>query len=294
MAPVAAPRGLRLIRGFGGALGRLAPGPASSLARHWFLSPPRRGVPTREAWWATDGDAFGIPAAGGTLAAWSWGWGPKTVVLVHGWGGRGLQLGAFAAPLVEAGFRVVAFDAPGHGQSPGRSSSLPAMASAVERVVGHLERVDGAEVHGVMAHSFGAAAVTLALARSSAMASVGRLVFLAPPADLRSLVRRFGALTGFPEPVVHRMRRSIEGRFGIVFDELGPKVLAPQVGRPLLIVHDRGDTEIPWRDGATLARAWPGALLRSTRGLGHFRLLRDSSVVGLGVDFLAEAAADPE
>src|SRR3954471_12912224 len=52
-----------------------------------------------------------------TVAAWKWGQGP-TVLLVHGWEGRGSQLGSFVEPLVAAGLSVVAFDAPGHGDSP--------------------------------------------------------------------------------------------------------------------------------------------------------------------------------
>jgi alpha-beta hydrolase superfamily lysophospholipase len=36
-----------------------------------------------------------------------------TVVLVHGWGSRASRLSALAAALVEAGFRAVAYDAPG-------------------------------------------------------------------------------------------------------------------------------------------------------------------------------------
>ena len=40
-------------------------------------------------------------------------------LLVHGWEGRGAQLGSLVGPLVEAGLSVVAFDAPAHGDSPG-------------------------------------------------------------------------------------------------------------------------------------------------------------------------------
>jgi len=37
--------------------------------------------------------------------------------MVHGWNGRGAQLGAFAPELVRVGFRVVTFDTPAHGRS---------------------------------------------------------------------------------------------------------------------------------------------------------------------------------
>src|SRR4051794_24309576 len=41
------------------------------------------------------------------------------VLLVHGWEGRAGQLAAFVPALTSQGFRVVSFDAPGHGAAPG-------------------------------------------------------------------------------------------------------------------------------------------------------------------------------
>jgi len=53
-----------------------------------------------------------------------------------------------------------------------------------------------------------------------------------------------------------------------------------------LIVHDRGDREIPWRDGAALATAWPGAELKLTDGLGHRRILSDPDVIAAALAFV--------
>ncbi|MFP2912939.1 hypothetical protein ACLESD_49620, partial [Pyxidicoccus sp. 3LFB2] len=58
-----------------------------------------------------------VKLGGERVAVWSWGEGPR-VLLVHGWSGYGGQLTAFVAPLVEAGFSVVAGTTRrGHGVS---------------------------------------------------------------------------------------------------------------------------------------------------------------------------------
>jgi pimeloyl-ACP methyl ester carboxylesterase len=57
---------------------------------------------------------------------------------------------------------------------------------------------------------------------------------------------------------------------------------------PLLLVHDRQDTETAWSDSATIARSWPGARLVSTTGLGHRRILRAPAVVAEVTRFVAE------
>ena len=66
--------------------------------------------------WLESAERQDLELEGKRLVAWSWGEGP-TVLLVHGWEGRGSQMAAFAAPLAEAGFRAVAFDAPGAASS---------------------------------------------------------------------------------------------------------------------------------------------------------------------------------
>jgi hypothetical protein len=53
------------------------------------------------------------------------------------------------------------------------------------------------------------------------------------------------------------------------------------------VIHDRGDAIVPWTQGAALARAWPGARLLSTLGLGHGRILENNIVTRAAADFIA-------
>lgn len=55
--------------------------------------------------------------------------------------------------------------------------------------------------------------------------------------------------------------------------------------------HDPWDAEVPAREGAALAAAWPGSSLRSAESLGHRRLLRDPGVVAESVAFVSAGAA---
>ncbi len=271
-----------LLRG----LSRVAPGPASKVARRVFLTPPRHRIPMREIWWGTDAETFEMPFGSGKLAAWRWGWGGPKVLLVHGWAGRGLQLGAFSEPLVEAGFEVVAYDAPGHGRSSGGRSSLPEMAEAVTAMVRHL-----GGVAGIVAHSLGASATTVALGRPGTPPQVGRLAYLSPAVDMFHVTHRFADLTGFTRPVVARMRSGLEHRFATPWSDFQGLRIAPAMTCPLLVVHDRDDREIAHSESEALARSWPGARLETTSGLGHRRILRDTGVVGGILGFLSGSSS---
>jgi pimeloyl-ACP methyl ester carboxylesterase len=56
---------------------------------------------------------------------------------------------------------------------------------------------------------------------------------------------------------------------------------------PLLVFHDPEDRELPFEEGAEIARRWPGAELRRVEKLGHLRILRDEKCAAEAVKFLA-------
>jgi pimeloyl-ACP methyl ester carboxylesterase len=220
------------------------------------------------------------------VAAWSWGSGP-VVYLVHGWGGRAEQLGAFVVPLVARGLRVIAMDGPGHGESSGRRTSGVEIGRALADVA-----AQHGPARGVIAHSLGAAAATFAVREGL---RVERLAFVGPPADPLTWVARFGRQLGLGAAVMAEMRRYSERRIQARWDDLP---LVPLRGLPnpppLLVVHDRDDREVRSADGAAVAAAWPGARLLETEGLGHRRVLRDPAVVGTVAAFLAGDETETE
>ena len=258
---------------------RVAPPLAAMWLEHLFLSPTPRPRPLREVEWLEGARRLAVPFEGsGHLPLYRWGHGPR-VLLVHGWAGRGTQLAAFAAPLVEAGLEVIAFDAPAHGEAQGRQTNLPEMARAVEAVA---EAVG--PIYAIIAHSLGTAATSLALSRGL---SVERLIYLAPPENPGEYLHRAAGWLGFTKRVGRMTQSRVEARFGLPFEQVKASELAPQQQVPLQIFHDLEDRDVPWVEGRRLQRLWPGARLFTTRGLGHRRLLRDEGVIAQGVAFLS-------
>jgi pimeloyl-ACP methyl ester carboxylesterase len=258
-------------------LSRIAPSAAARLAMALFRLVPRHRSPDLDLALLERGERVDFSLEGRRLAVWRWGRGP-TALLVHGWGSRGVRLGSFVAPLHAAGFSVVAFDAPGHGASDGRLSSLPQFIAAV-REIG--DRLGPIEV--IVAHSMGGAASTLAMHRGL---PVRRAVFLAPSADPAGYMDRFASLLGLPPGVVDRIKAGVERRFGMAWDEFDVISAARKMSAPLLVFHDRDDRDVHWSDGEAISKAWPGARLVLTSGLGHRRIVHDPAVVSSAVEFL--------
>lgn len=264
--------------------GPAAPSIAARVAEKYFFTARRHPRPAWEHEILEKAQAFRVAYEDGALPAWSWGTGRNagTILLVHGWEGRGAQLGAFVRPLVDRGFRVVTFDGPGHGDATASRASMPDLAASIEQVAAAV-----GPLHGIIAHSMGAPASLLALARH---VDVSRAVFLAPPIDIRRFVRAFGETLGLDDSVMNHFEHHIEERFGVSFNDLYAPALARKMTSPLLVMHDEDDHEVPWLSGKMMADAWPGAEFVATRGLGHRRLLKDPSVVSRATSFLSQGA----
>ena len=258
----------------------LFPELAAAWAERLFLTPPRAAAPAASALDLIDARCGHLLHKGRTIATWRWG-DPEApaVILAHGWGGQAAQMRAFVHPLLEAGFRVIAYDQPAHGVSEGRLTGLPDFAEVLAELAWH-----HGGVHGVIGHSLGASAAAIAHARGKI--DLKRLVLIAAPADFVGYSRRFARWHWMPEWMRRAMQASIEERYGVAWEELELEHLAPRLCAQALIVHDRRDRMVPWQQGVAIARTWPGARLLTTQGLGHRRILDDEAVGRAAAEFL--------
>ncbi len=270
-------RGLR-------ALDAIAPALATRLASTLFVTPPTRRSHRTATARASAAlplmQRFKITCESKQLWAYSFGGLAQSkpiVLLVHGWGGYGLQFAGLIPALVEAGFRVVTVDMPAHGASPGRTTNAFEFRAAIQTLAKQV-----GQPTGVIAHSFGAMPTALAMRDGLEPAFS---VFLAPMTSFRFAMDAFAAQLQLPEALKQRTADHFEQRFGISRAGLELAERSSAHGVPLMIVHDHEDSRVPIALGRALAEAWPGAELLATRGLGHVRVLSDARVTERVVAF---------
>jgi len=252
----------------------------TSLAERLFITPRRHARPDRERAVLSTARATSVEVqlraprrhgARRAIATWRWGHGP-TVLLVHGWEGRGSQLGSFVEPLVAAGLSVVAFDAPGHGDSPDHQLYLTDLADCIAAVAAAV-----GPLHAIVAHSFGAAAALLAASRDGVRAP--HTAMIAPNVLIDDAILRFARLVGLDDPDRAALEARLAEHTGLGPDQLALERLVGVPGGELLVIHDRSDREVPFVHSERLYAAWPGAELVATEDLGHRRILRDRGVI---------------
>lgn len=275
------PLALHLIRWYFRIVGRLLPGIAARKAYKLWYRTRRFNEPLRETRWLQDATQDVIAHPHGPLSVNRWGENGPTVLLVHGWNGRGSQMGAFAAPLVAAGYRVVAYDLPAHGRSPGNSTNI---FEAIETLEAVAETYG--PIHGIVTHSFGGMVTILALKEGL---SAKRVVCIGTPNSLKQLFHRFAKFLAIPKATLARLGRMIIRNFGNdCWDRVSLLSATKELSIPALIIHDDLDLDVDWREAEAIANSWQGARFMKTSGLGHRRILRDPEVVTTVVSFMNE------
>ncbi len=257
-------------------LGTVAPSLAAKQVADLFTTPRPYARPAWEQELAAKGRRVTIA---GRYAAWEFGKNEgEPVILLHGWNGRGLQLGYFVEPLVAVGHRVIAVDGPSHGETPGGMSGPFDFAAAlleIQREVGPFRAVVG--------HSMGGASSVIAFRDGLQTKS---LVLLGAPSDLSEVLDRFAAWIGLTERVRLAFREEMRRRTGKEVSATRVTDTAAEFEGRVLVVHDVEDEEVPVENGRRAAAAFRDATYTEVRVGGHRKMLKDEAVVAEVASFL--------
>ena len=205
-----------------------------------------------------------------------WGVGP-TILLVHGWAGRGSQLVSLVPPLVEAGYSVITFDAPAHGNSPGKQTNF----LEVAKIIKELEAASGG-FDTIIGHSFGGVVAGYALNNG---VRAQRLVTIGAPSTMEFVLTEFAKQIQASDKTVQTLVRYIEAVTQLDIEAFSLTYLAGNLDIPGLIIHDKNDRAVHYSQAIELSKCWPDGELILTEGLGHRRILNDADIIARIVDF---------
>lgn len=264
-------------------LGRLVPGLAGYFAYRLWFTPTRFGTPSSEMQALEAADIKSIAIHDRDIMTYKWGSGGPKVLLVHGWSGRGTQMGRFVPPLLGAGYQVLSFDLPAHGKSSGKQTNIYQVVDtliALQKIAGPFE--------AVITHSFGGPCMGVALQRGF---ETRCMVSIAPPSNTRRLIERFAELLHLPLSAKNNLMQRFEAQFGpSIWEDVSMEIMVRDIKLPGLLIHDEHDRDIPWQDGRDVARAWSQSRFIKTAGLGHRRVLREPAVIDAAVAFIQAGA----
>jgi pimeloyl-ACP methyl ester carboxylesterase len=279
---------LRLFAGSMRQLDKLAPDAVTRLMLHHFVHPRRPSSADYSRLLPAGARPLSLQHRGTELRGWCWQ--PcaqeavhrPTVVLVHGWEDHTGAMLPMVTPLLARGYRVLALDAPGHGLSQRTHTDLHDYGQALLQLL----RMENS-VYGIVAHSWGAAATSLLLARQPEL-QPARLALIAPMQGIRQHLSIFAGIAGMCELRQQRLARLLLQRLPVPIEQLCALQAVSSLQIPGLLVHDIRDPLIPHNTASAIAQHWSAAQLMNTRDLGHRRILANPAVHERLVRFLEE------
>ncbi len=235
--------------------------------------------------------------------AWSLGEGPL-VLMIHGWGGRGVQMAPLARTLALAGFRCVFFDAGGHGDSRREPIGFDLFINDAAALTKHVAE----PVFAWIGHSAGGLGMMAARALHGLEAE--RYVCIAAPlypyVPIATIKQKFAP----SEEVIELVKRALAAQFESNWPALeAGRVFEPdharnadvrnvrardgheREARKLLLAFDIDDERVRHADAERIAEIWPGARIVKTEKFGHNKILQSPEVLTRTLAFLKEGAS---
>ena len=215
-----------------------------------------------------------------TIKLYEWGTSSKGVLLVHGWSGRATQVGQLAQPLVDAGFKVYAFDAPAHGHSSGKQTNLMEFTELIKLLI-----KNNTDIQSIIGHSMGGTASIYGLYQG---VGINKCVIIGTPAYTEWILSSFCRQINVSTKVEQLIKTYIENKFNKSFEELNNSSMVKSIESKGLILHCKDDIDCFYKDALIIHENWKNSTLVLTKNLGHRRILRNPETIETIVDFLKD------
>lgn len=205
----------------------------------------------------------------------------KRILIIHGFESSIVNFEQYIRPLLKKGYEVLAFDAPAHGRSGGKTISAPLFAKMITTIYETY-----GPIHSFIAHSFGGLALSLALENINHDTNY-KVVLIAPATETKTAIDQFFNLL--------QLKKAVRKEFDILIAELGgypPEWYSvhravKNIKANILWIHDEDDLQTPIADALRVKQEnLANVTFIITKGLGHRRIYRDHKVMQQIVAFL--------
>jgi pimeloyl-ACP methyl ester carboxylesterase len=254
---------------------------AAELALDLFTTPQfRYKKPLPEIF--KEAEKLAFKHSGETVTGYRWNrGGHRKVLIVHGFNSSVAKFDRYINPLMNKGYEVLAFDAPAHGYSTGKTLN----AVVFKEMITYIHKEYG-PIRSFMGHSFGCLAICLALEEIEHDEDC-HVVLVAPATESKTAVDTFFSFMKLNEEVrkefddyILKLRNKPTNWYSVSRS-------VKNIKAKILWCHDEEDTMTPWSDAKkVMDEKHFNIEFIVTKGLGHRKIYRDNKVSKAIIEFL--------
>ena len=253
---------------------------AAAFALKLFETPIKYKMPKREQkmYEVSHKSKLTLPESGKEIVVYENKFGPKKVLLVHGWNGRGTQLVSIAKAFKELNYTIISFDAPGHGKSPKTTANMKHFIEAVFELD---KKYNGFDV--MIGHSLGGMSVINSLGRGL---QTDKAVIIGSGNTTKAITEDFLGTIGMKQKLTPTLINLFERKYKDKMTNYDVADQALKVNVRVLIIHDKNDKDVPFTAAEAISKNLENNELLITTGLGHRKILGDEKVIEKIVQFV--------
>jgi pimeloyl-ACP methyl ester carboxylesterase len=247
----------------------IAPKRAGALAFDLFCKPPKPVVRNKERKFLQTAKQTSHQVNGINYLLYEWSQDTKPnapiVLCAYGWAYNAGRWRHFVPQLLEAGFRVLAFDPPGHGDCPGSYHNLYNNAKIIAQII-----ENEGKPHAIIAHSFGGSSSILGLEMLPKALHPDQFVMMASFSSPAQIFEEYATYFGLRKVVLEQMIACGTALIGRPLRSVDmAQITASYAYINALIVHDPKDLVTPYTHTERYIAHWPGSKLLQAHGAGH-------------------------
>jgi pimeloyl-ACP methyl ester carboxylesterase len=205
----------------------------------------------------------------------------QTVLIAHGYASYAYKFEHYIAPLLKMGYRVLAFDAPAHGQSEGKHIHVVVYQEAIQKI---MEQIG--PIHHFIGHSLGALTLSM-IAENIDEAEARKFVLIAPATKTTTTFANFFKMMHLNEVTKAAFLQDVSNRTHHSVEYFAADRALTNYQGPLLWVHDEKDVVCPYEDIINFKEKAPSNIkFLITNGLGHNKVYKTAEVMDQIMAFL--------
>jgi pimeloyl-ACP methyl ester carboxylesterase len=197
-----------------------------------------------------------------SIMTYRWEGTKDTILLVHGWESNAYRWKDLIKILKSHDYNIIALDAPAHGNSGSKLFNAIMYSECINAVAQKFN------ANTIIGHSVGGMA-SIFSQKNREIKTINKLVLLGAPADFLGVFNRYEKMMGYNKKVSDAMNQYVLKHYNHLPDYFSAASFSKEIKAKGLIVHDKKDRIIPFKDALKYKENYTNSELISTRGFGH-------------------------
>ncbi|WP_027137072.1 alpha/beta hydrolase [Gaetbulibacter saemankumensis] len=239
----------------------LAPQYAAKLAVNIFSTPQKGKLQPDESNYLKSAKQQDFMYDDIAIRTYLWAGRKETILLVHGWESNTYRWRDLIELLIAQDYNIVALDAPGHGKSGHKTFNAVLYSECINMIAQQFD------IHIIIGHSIGGTAS--ALATNNHNLNIDKLILLGAPSNFDEVIDNYVKIMGYNKKVTKAMDAYYMKHFGKLPSFYSIKNFSDKLTAEGLIIHDKKDRIISYRDALHIHKHYKNSKLVKTQGFGH-------------------------